>query len=84
MVPGDGPADTEGELTTKRCPMLVFVAWLILLAVSWPLALIALVLLPVVWLVSIPLRLLGISLRGVFDFIDSIFKLPGRVLRGRP
>ena len=64
--------------------MLVFVAWLILLAVSWPLALLALVLLPVVWLISIPLRLVGTSMRGVFDLIDEIFKLPGRVLRGRP
>lgn len=64
--------------------MLVFVAWLILLAVSWPLALLALVLLPVVWLLSIPFRLLGISVRGVFDLIDEIFKLPGRVLRSRP
>ena len=64
--------------------MLVFVAWLILLAVSWPLALLALVLLPAVWLLTIPFRLLGISARGVFDLIDEIFKLPGRVLRGRP
>jgi hypothetical protein len=64
--------------------MLVFVAWLILLALSWPLALLALVLLPVVWLISIPLRLVGISMRGVFDLIDGVFKVPGRVLRGRP
>lgn len=62
----------------------MFVLWLILLAISWPLALLALVLLPIAWLLTLPFRLVGISVRGVFDLIDELFKLPARVLRGRP
>lgn len=62
--------------------MILFVLWLILLAISWPLALIALVLLPVVWLVSIPLRLLGISVRGVTEAVGAVVRLPARLLGG--
>jgi len=64
--------------------MLVFVAWLILLAISWPFALLALVLLPIVWVLSIPFRIVGLSVRGAFDLIDSIVRLPATVLRERP
>lgn len=59
-----------------------FLLWLLLLVISWPLALLALVLYPIVWLVSLPLRLIGVSVSAVFDFIGGLLKLPGRVLRG--
>ncbi len=62
--------------------MLTFIAWLILLFLAWPLALLALILYPIVWLVSLPLRLVGISLKGVLELIKGIVLLPGRVLRG--
>ena len=64
--------------------MFVFVAWLILLALSVPLALVALVLFPVVWLLSIPFRLVGISVRGALELVESVVRLPGRLLGGRP
>lgn len=64
--------------------MLVFIAWLILLAVSVPLALLALVLFPLVWLLSIPFRILGIGVRGALDLVEGIVRLPVRLLRERP
>ncbi len=62
--------------------MLTFLLWLILVIVAWPLALLALILYPVVWLVSLPFRLIGISLGAVFDLIKAILGIPARVLRG--
>lgn len=62
--------------------MLTFVMWLILLVIAWPLALLALVLYPVVWILSIPFRLVGISVKGVLELVGSVIKLPARVLRG--
>lgn len=56
--------------------------WLVLLVLAWPVALLALLLYPVVWLLSLPFRLVGISVRAVFDFLDAILRLPARVLRG--
>jgi hypothetical protein len=64
--------------------MLKFLLWLLLLAVCWPLALLALVLWPVVWLVSLPFRLAGIALDGVFGLLRAIFMLPARLLGGGP
>lgn len=61
-----------------------FLLWLLLLVFAWPLALLALVLYPLVWLLSLPFRLIGISVRGVFDLLDAIVRLPARVLRGKP
>ncbi len=62
--------------------MLTFLLWLVLLIISWPLAVLALLLYPIVWLVSLPFRLVGISVRGVLDLVKGIILLPGRVLRG--
>jgi hypothetical protein len=62
--------------------MLTFLLWLLLLVVCWPLALIALVLWPVVWLVSIPFRLLGIAFEGVFALLRASILLPARLLGG--
>ena len=61
---------------------MTFLLWLILLIVSWPLALLALILFPVVWLIALPFRLVGISVRGVLDLVKEIVMLPSRVLRG--
>ncbi len=54
--------------------------WFILLAVSWPLALLALVLYPIVWLLLIPFRLLGITVTAVLDLFKAIITLPARVI----
>ena len=62
--------------------MLLFLLWLLLAIVAWPLALLALVLYPLVWLLSIPFRLVGISVRAVFELLESIIRLPSRLLRG--
>ena len=62
--------------------MVKFLLWLLLLVFCWPLALLALVLWPVVWLLSIPFRLLGIAVDGVFALLRAIVMLPGRVLGG--
>ncbi|ANB16486.1 hypothetical protein [Dokdonella koreensis] len=64
--------------------MLSFLLWLLLLVVCWPLALLALILYPVVWLLLLPFRLIGIAVTGVFEFLRSLLLLPARVLRGRP
>lgn len=63
--------------------MITFLLWLLLLLVAWPIAILALVLWPVVWLLSLPLRLVGISVKAVFELIESIIRLPARLLRGR-
>jgi len=64
--------------------MLTFVLWLLLLVFCWPLALLALVLYPFVWLLLLPFRLLGVAVEGVFEILRAIVMLPARVLRGRP
>lgn len=60
--------------------MLAFVLWLLLLVLCWPLALAALVLFPLVWLLLLPLRLVGIALEGVFALIRGLIWLPARLL----
>ncbi len=64
--------------------MLTFILWLLLFIFCWPLALLALVLYPIVWLISIPFRLLGIAVEGMFSFLHALLMLPARVLRGKP
>ena len=58
--------------------------WALLFVISWPVALLALVLYPIVWLLLLPLRLLGIAVEGVFELLRSIVLFPARVLSGRP
>ena len=55
--------------------------WLLLLLVCWPLALLALILYPFVWLLSLPFRLIGISVKAVFSFLSALLTLPARLLR---
>lgn len=62
--------------------MMTFLLWLLLLIFCWPLALLALILWPLVWLVSLPFRLLGIAVDGVFDLLRALLTLPARILRG--
>jgi hypothetical protein len=62
--------------------MLTFVLWLLLLVVCWPLALAALFLWPIVWLITLPFRLLGIAVEGVFGLLRALILLPARLLRG--
>lgn len=62
--------------------MVKFLLWLILLVICWPLALLALVLYPIVWLVLLPFRLIGIAVEGVFELIRSMVMLPARVVKG--
>ena len=62
--------------------MWTFILWLILLVVCWPPALLALVLYPIVWILLLPFRLLGITVDAVFKFLHAILLLPARVLKG--
>ncbi len=61
--------------------MAAFLLWLILLIVCWPLALVALFLYPLIWLLLLPLRLLGFAVEGGFGLVRGLFLLPGRLLR---
>lgn len=63
--------------------MITFLVWLLLLIVCWPVALLALVLYPVVWLLLLPFRLLGIAVDGVFAALKAVLFLPARLLGGR-
>jgi hypothetical protein len=62
--------------------MIKFLLWCILLVLCWPLALVALILYPLVWLVLLPFRLAGIAVTGVFELVKAIFLFPARVLGG--
>lgn len=62
--------------------MLTFLLWLLLFVVSWPLALLALVLYPLVWLLLLPFRLVGIAVGGVLAFLKAVLYLPARLLGG--
>ncbi|KPK67104.1 hypothetical protein AMJ87_13930 [candidate division WOR_3 bacterium SM23_60] len=62
--------------------MFTFIIWLILLVLCWPLALLALILYPFVWLLLLPFRLLGIAVEGVFALLKAIIMLPARIIGG--
>ena len=62
--------------------MIKFLLWCLLLVVCWPLAILALLAWPLVWLLSLPFRLLGIAVEGVFGLLRAIVTLPARVLGG--
>ena len=63
--------------------MAAFLLWCLLFIICWQLALLALVLWPVVWLVSLPFRLVGITFSAIFAFLRALLFLPARVLGGR-
>jgi hypothetical protein len=60
--------------------LILFIGWCILFVLCWPLALLALVLLPLIWLISLPLRLIGITVSAVFALIRAVLFLPARLL----
>jgi len=62
--------------------MAAFFLWCILFILCWPLALLAVVLFPIVWLLTLPFRILGIAVNGVFSLLAAFFYLPVRILRG--
>ena len=62
--------------------MAAFFLWCILFILCWPLALLALVLYPIVWLLTLPFRLVGIAVDGVLGLISALLMLPVRLLRG--
>jgi hypothetical protein len=62
--------------------MVAFLLWCILFILCWPVALLALILYPFVWLLMLPFRILGITVHGVFALLNAMFFLPVRVLRG--
>ena len=62
--------------------MVKFLLWMILLCISWPIALIALVLYPVVWLFLLPFRILGLAVDGLLQTLKAIVLFPARILAG--
>ena len=63
--------------------MLTFFLWCLLFVLCWPLALLALLLYPLIWLLLLPFRIVGIAVEGVLGLVKAIIFLPARVLRGR-
>ena len=61
--------------------MIKFLLWCILLVLCWPLALVVLILFPLVWLMLLPFRLVGIAVGGVLDLVGAILRLPARLVR---
>ena len=64
--------------------LILLLAWCVLLVLCWPLALLALVLWPLVWLVSLPLRLVGVTFSAMFALLHALLTLPARLLGWRP
>lgn len=62
--------------------MWTFLLWLLLFVICWPVALIALILYPIVWLLTLPFRLIGIGVGAIFETLRALLLLPARVLRG--
>ena len=68
------------SVNTKGDSMAAFLVWCILFILCWPLALIALVLYPIVWLLLLPFRIVGIATHGVLALITAVFMLPARLI----
>jgi hypothetical protein len=66
----------------REAIMAAFILWCILLILCWPVALLALVLYPLVWLITLPFRIVGIAVHGVLGLLSAMFLLPVRLLRG--
>ncbi len=65
----------------RRKALIKFFLWLILLLLCWPLALLALILYPIVWLILLPFRIVGITVSAVFDLLKAMITLPARALK---
>ena len=64
--------------------MVTFLLWLLLFILCWPIALLALLLYHIVWLLLLPFRLLGVAVEGIFELLRALILLPSRILRGKP
>ncbi|MFC0351395.1 hypothetical protein [Undibacterium danionis] len=64
--------------------MIGFLLWIILFLLCWPLALLAIVFYPLVWLLLLPFRILGVAVDGVFELLRAVVLLPARILGGKP
>lgn len=62
--------------------MIAFLLWIFLFMICWPLAILALIAYPFIWLITLPFRIAGIAVHGVFALLTAIFMLPIRLLRG--
>jgi hypothetical protein len=60
--------------------LILFIGWCILFVLCWPVALLAFILFPIVWLVSLPLRLIGVTIEGIFALVRALLFLPARIL----
>jgi hypothetical protein len=60
--------------------LILFIGWCILFVLCWPVALLAFILFPIVWLISLPLRLIGITIEGIFALVRALLFLPARIL----
>jgi hypothetical protein len=80
---GFGNFSAEARVSSHEgITMAAFFLWCILFILCWPLALLALVLYPIVWLLTLPFRIVGIAVHGVFALLAAILFLPARLLRG--
>ncbi len=61
--------------------MTTFILWLILFFFCWPLALLALILYPIVWLILLPFRIIGLAVDGILEFLSALIRLPAKILR---
>jgi hypothetical protein len=79
-----GGREQQETLCTVHCEafMAAFLLWIILFILCWPLALLALVMYPFVWLLLLPFRIVGIAVDGVLGLLSALFLLPVRLLRG--
>jgi hypothetical protein len=75
------PVLVLAALPERRFKNMVLLLWIVLLLVCWPLALLAAVLYPLLWLLLLPFRLVGVAVGGVLDLVAALLFLPGRVLR---
>ena len=77
------PAEPHAGPASYLDHVLTFLLWLLLFIVCWPIAILAILLYPIVWLVLLPFRLLGIAVTGVLEFMRALVMLPARALGGR-
>jgi hypothetical protein len=74
---------TKQIWTHDERPQMIILLFLILFVLCWPLALLALMLYPLIWLLSLPFRLVGIAVEGAFELLRAILLLPSRLLKAR-
>lgn len=83
MIGVELPARRSRTYLQEIPAMLTFLLWLLLLLVCWPLALLAVIAYPFVWLLLLPFRLLGIAVEGALELVKAVIFLPARVLGAR-